>query len=90
MKYYYLVQTGLFDNYNGINSYVLCFNSKKSMLQYAEEQYKNNSLFRWYYVTNKKDLPANTMVIIGNGICKDYYKKNDVLVMKDSLKDRRK
>ena len=89
MRYYYLVQTGLFDDCNGINACVLCFNSKKSMLHYAKEQYQKNSLFRWYYVTNKKDLPASTMIIIGNGICKDYHKKNNELVIKDSLKDRR-
>lgn len=79
MRYFYLIDE------NAMNDYAVCFSSKKAMIEHAKRY-----CFAWYYTTNKKDIPPRIKTIIGNGICKDYHKKNDVLVIKDSLKDRRK
>ena len=79
MRYFYL-----FDTATSID-YVICFNSKRDMLEHV----KKYNAVNWAYTTNKKTLPKHITKVIGNGICKDYHKKNDVLVMRDSLKDRR-
>ena len=80
MKYYYLI-----DAADITKNYAVCFGSKKKMVEYA-----NQNCLIWFYVVNKKYLPERITNIIGNGICKDYRTKDNVLVIKDSLKDRRK
>ena len=80
MRYFYL-----FVNTSSVN-HAICFNSKKDMLEHV----KKYDAINWAYTTNKKTLPEYITKIIGNGICKDYHKKNDVLVIKDSLKDKKR
>ena len=78
MKYYYLIGYDM--------DYAVCFSSKKAMARYAAD----NNLYKWYYVVNKKEIPKNLYYVFGNGICKDYKIKQNEIIMKDSLKDRRK
>ena len=79
MKYFYLVDD------NAMKDCAICFSNKKSMLEYA-----NRYCFAWHFTTNKRDLPPRIKTILGNGVCKDYNTKDNVLVIKNSLKDRRK